>query len=288
VDFDGVADELYGLDPKEFTAVRAARAKEARARGERELAQRIAALRRPTVSAWLANQLVRQRPADTAALFELGKAMREAQQDLSGVELRRLSRQRSELVAHLAREAEALAVEVGLVASAATLEDVSRTLDAASLDQAASVAFRSGRLTAPLRYSGFGLDAPAAGQSSSARVGRRQSGDAKTDRSTASPGSTRAVERAVERAEREQAQATRALEVAETALDDVRQRIRVAEAALKALRAEDAEASCRVADARKERSAAQSALRAAEHRARRDGAALTRSAAGDDLVVERR
>ncbi|MGW4517724.1 hypothetical protein ACWEO4_38520 [Streptomyces sp. NPDC004393] len=49
--WDAVADELYGLPPGEFTAVRDERAKAARAAGDRDLAERIRRMRRPTLAA---------------------------------------------------------------------------------------------------------------------------------------------------------------------------------------------------------------------------------------------
>jgi hypothetical protein len=57
VDADELADELYALPPEQFTAAPNTRAKEAKAAGEKETAARIAALRKPTVLAWLANPL---------------------------------------------------------------------------------------------------------------------------------------------------------------------------------------------------------------------------------------
>jgi hypothetical protein len=63
VDLESTLDELYALRPQEFTAARDARAAEARRAGDRELADRIRALRRPTLSAWAGNLLVRGSPS---------------------------------------------------------------------------------------------------------------------------------------------------------------------------------------------------------------------------------
>jgi len=54
-----VADELDRLAPEEFTAARTVQEKQARQAGDRELAARIHRLAKPTVAAWLANQLAR-------------------------------------------------------------------------------------------------------------------------------------------------------------------------------------------------------------------------------------
>ena len=58
---DGV-DALYGLALDEFVPARDALAKRARAEGRREDAAAIAALRKPSVAAWAANQAIRSQP----------------------------------------------------------------------------------------------------------------------------------------------------------------------------------------------------------------------------------
>ena len=54
-----VADELYDLVPDEFTSARNARAKEAKT-DDRELADRITQLKKPSPAAWIVNRLVRE------------------------------------------------------------------------------------------------------------------------------------------------------------------------------------------------------------------------------------
>ncbi|MGX9229447.1 hypothetical protein ACWV95_31000 [Streptomyces albus] len=82
MDLDAVTDELYGLPPEDFTAVRDRRAQEARKSGDRELSGRIRRLRRPTLAAWACNLLVRDRPEETRLLLELGEELRRAHRDL--------------------------------------------------------------------------------------------------------------------------------------------------------------------------------------------------------------
>ena len=60
MDLDSVADELYGLPLDEFTTTRNEHAKQARDAGDRELADQIRAMSKPTQAAWLVNQLVRR------------------------------------------------------------------------------------------------------------------------------------------------------------------------------------------------------------------------------------
>ena len=156
MDLVNVADELYGLPPNEFTATRDARAAEAKSAGDLELSRSIKQLRRPTISAWLANLLMRSRAAEIAELLDLGESMRQAQSELAAGEMRALSEQRRRLVAALAAEAKKLAVGLGQQANDATIEELEATLEAALADPAASDSIRSGHLTKALRYSGFG------------------------------------------------------------------------------------------------------------------------------------
>lgn len=59
VDLELVAVDLYGLPPDEFTAARNQAAAQARADGEAAVSSAIKNLKKPTLAAWLANQLVR-------------------------------------------------------------------------------------------------------------------------------------------------------------------------------------------------------------------------------------
>ena len=113
MDVEEVADELYALPPEQFTAARNARALAAKAAGDREVAARIAALRKPTVLAWLVNLMVRELPEEIGGFLDLGDVLREATATLSGPELRQLSGQRHRLVQALVRQARELARQAG-------------------------------------------------------------------------------------------------------------------------------------------------------------------------------
>ena len=156
MDLGTVAGELYGLPPGEFVSVRDLRASDAKRAGDLELAAAIKQLRRPTTGAWLANLLVRERRGEVTELLDLGKAMRRAQLDLAGSDLRRLSRQRRELVSALAAAARGIAAERGHQVNASSIQEVEDTLEAALADNEVGEALRSGCLTVALRYSGFG------------------------------------------------------------------------------------------------------------------------------------
>ena len=75
------AEDLYGLPPGEFTRARDARVKELR-KEDRDAADAIKGLRKPTVAAWALNQLARRRPKDLARLLKAGEELRAAQEEL--------------------------------------------------------------------------------------------------------------------------------------------------------------------------------------------------------------
>lgn len=158
MDVDAVADELYSLPPDQFVAARDDRVKQARADGDREAARAIAAFRRPTVVAWLANLLARHHPEDVEPFLELGEALRDATATLSGPELRELSKQRHQLVHALVRKARALADEAGHRVGEDAARGLEETLHAALADPAAGIRLVEGRLTGALSHTGF--DAP--------------------------------------------------------------------------------------------------------------------------------
>jgi hypothetical protein len=134
MDLDAVATELYGLAPADFTNARDARASEAKRGGDRELARAIGKFRRPIVSAWLANVLVRERGDQVQSMLDLGAALRQAQAQLAKDELRKLQRERRRAIAALLDNAAGLARERGEGISSAVARDLKATLEAASLD----------------------------------------------------------------------------------------------------------------------------------------------------------
>jgi hypothetical protein len=171
VDLDAVADELYGLPPGDFTATRDERASAARAAGDRELAEQIRRLRRPTLSAWASNLLVRDQPQETQHLLELGEALRQAHRDLDGEQLRELSAQQRHVTFALARQAGQLTAQAGQRISDDTQREVQETLHAVLADPDAAQQWAQGRLTKPLSAPvGF----PAQTQAPTARAAARR------------------------------------------------------------------------------------------------------------------
>ena len=139
--------ELYEADPDGFTARRQELADGAREAGQPDVAKQIAALRKPTRSAWVVNRLVRSEPEVRTRLDALAADLRAA---ADGARLRELTTARSRLVDELTRAALA-----GLPAPPAALrEEVTATLDAAIADP--EVAARLGTLARAEHYAGFG------------------------------------------------------------------------------------------------------------------------------------
>ncbi|MGW0828335.1 hypothetical protein [Streptomyces sp. NPDC002845] len=149
MDLEAVADELYGLRPEEFTAARTERAVAARKAGDRPLADQISRLRRPSLSAWASNLLVREQPDEIQPLLRLGEALRQAHHDLDGEQLRELAHQQKVLTGALSRQAGQLAAEAGHPISEDTQHEVQETLHAVLADPDAARQWATGRLTRP-------------------------------------------------------------------------------------------------------------------------------------------
>ncbi|WP_435281263.1 hypothetical protein [Streptomyces koelreuteriae] len=150
MEYDAVADELYALRPEEFTAARASAVAAARTAGDRDLAERIGALRKPSLAAWVGNLLVRGLPGEVEPLLRLGEGLRQAHHDLDGPQLRELSRQQHAIVRALSAQARQLAVEAGHPVGEGVLREVENTLHAVLADPEAAQAWASGRLVKPL------------------------------------------------------------------------------------------------------------------------------------------
>ncbi|OXM55262.1 hypothetical protein [Amycolatopsis alba] len=137
MDFDEVADELYAGDPAEFVPVRNQRAKEAKAAGEAALAERIRALRKPTIAATILNR--RAGSPELAELARLGDDLRRAHSALAGAELRELTRRRQELVNRILRDEHSMSEPV--------TREVEATLEAVVADPEVAALALAGRLS---------------------------------------------------------------------------------------------------------------------------------------------
>lgn len=231
------AAALYALRPDEFTAARNARAKELRG-DDRSLADAVAALPRPAPAAWLVNQLVRHRGEELDELLELGAELRAAQAELDAPAMARLAKQRRSLVAALAREAGALADELGSPVRQPVLDEVAQTLNAGMADASAADAVRSGRLVQRLEAVGLEveLDGAVAGgpggttpaKPARPKAGRRSGADdgtADREREEQARRERAERERAAAAAEERAAEASAALDELEGGLAALAERI---------------------------------------------------------------
>lgn len=246
MDLVNIAQGLYALAPQEFTASRNEQAKAARDDGDRELAEAIKALRKPSSAAWVVNMLARHQPAELEQLVDLGAALREAQENLDGAELRELNRQRHELVSAVARQARALAADLGHRVSESVATEVEQTLRAALTDAAAGAAARSGLLTHALETTGLApvelgdavavpsaVPGPDDTPGRTAKAARRRTKQAKreptaAERRRAEKADQTAAEAAEElsRAEDRLREATSGRDELAASLDDLRHRVR--------------------------------------------------------------
>jgi hypothetical protein len=156
-DFDGDVDRLYQLPLNEFTAARDELVKRLRAEGERERAQEIKTLRKPTAAVWLVNQLARERPLDVQRLLKAGESLTKSQANAAAgkssqtfPEARRAEQRALEQLAKAAGE---IAERAGI--GSPVLAKAMETLRAASLSDDGRDLLRRGRLTEELEPPGF-------------------------------------------------------------------------------------------------------------------------------------
>ena len=149
--------ELYSSSPEEFVERRRVLVARARAAGEASVAKQIAALRKPTRSAWVINQLVRSAPAVSDQLAELGDEFRAAQRSGDGAAIRQLSVRRRQLLDELARQAFTVSGQDS--PPVALKDEVTATLGAALADPQFAEQLQAGTLERAVHRDGLGLDA---------------------------------------------------------------------------------------------------------------------------------
>lgn len=228
VDFDAVADELYGVELGAFTPTRDVAVQRARADGDAVTARKIQALRKPTVAAWLVNQLVRRKRDEVELLLDLGGEMRAGITGLTGDELRVLTRRRHQLVAALLHSASTLS-DSGQVTPAIETA-VRTTLEATLADATSADLVAAARLIQPLQVSGFGSGE--AGSTSGAAVFAPQTAGPDADVVDLSARRDRQM-KAMDKAQHEVASAEKASRKAHARREKVETKLRDAEAEAK-------------------------------------------------------
>jgi hypothetical protein len=176
---ESAIDALYGSPLEEFTRERARLAKELRAAANPD-ADTVAKLRKPSVAAWILNQLARRNRRDIDLLLDAGHRLRETQVAvIGGAEKQEFERARKaefDALRRLTTDAEKLLAERGTV-SAAVVKQVVETLRAAAVSPSGRELLARGRFTQPLEASGFDVFAELANANSGARPRSKQRQD---------------------------------------------------------------------------------------------------------------
>jgi hypothetical protein len=135
-----IADRLYGLPPAEFIKARNEAAGVLRKAGQREAADQVKALAKPTAAAAAVNRLVREHRGEVERFLRAAAALRDAQFAGKGDPAAATQQERQEL--------DALAATGG--------ETVRQTLLAAAADEGAARQLLEARLVRELELQGFG------------------------------------------------------------------------------------------------------------------------------------
>jgi hypothetical protein len=225
---DRTIDALYAAPPGEFVKRRDALAKALREQGDREAAEQVKALRKPTVAARAVNQLAQKEKMRLRGLFTAGERLRAAHEDaLAGGVTPALAEARDDeraAIEELARAARALLEEQGHPASDAVLDKVRDTLHAAVVDEELGERVRAGRLEKEEQATGFGFalaaGTPPAKPRRNTTAQKRKAEQARTRKRREAQERLRAARLEAEAARKAAEQAAKNLERAERALEE--------------------------------------------------------------------
>jgi hypothetical protein len=252
VNVEDEVDRLYGLPLEEFTTRRNSLARELREAGEREAGDRVKTLPKPSISAWVVNQLARRERLQMRSLLTAGERLRKAQEELlrggTRDELQEAFERQREVVGALLESATEVLRSAGHPATDATLERVRGTLTSAAGDEEGKRLVQEGRLTEDLDPAGFGPLAlgTGAGRKSPERPkrvsadGRRKPAEAKGRREEAAARKKR-IEEARREMEGLRAEVTERRTDARRAKAEARKAARAAEAAQEAAEKQEKE-----------------------------------------------
>ena len=148
-------DALFKLPLGEFTAARNALVSRLKKAGQQVEAGEAKALPKPSVSAWVVNQLYWRQGYLFGRLFEAGERLRRAQTAQQSSNLHELVNTRREVMAALATAAAEILREGGYSDTPDVMRRVASTLEALSAYGSAPDAPAAGRLTGDLEPPGF-------------------------------------------------------------------------------------------------------------------------------------
>lgn len=155
MDLQAAVDSLYGTPLPDFVATRRRLAAEAKG-DDPAVSKEIAALRKPTLAAWLLNRVAREEPAAVAELTDLGERMRAAQSQGDGAALAAARPERRAAIDGLVAAAERCAERADVRFGPTARDEVDATAVAVLADEQSGRALASGSLLRPLSYAGFG------------------------------------------------------------------------------------------------------------------------------------
>jgi hypothetical protein len=219
------ADRLYGLDLDAFTGERDRAAKALR-KEDRDAAEAIGRLRKPSPQAWAANRVARERPELRDELLAAGDAVRDAQEAAlagKGRDALRpaMARMRAAVDAFLDAAREQRPGDRAL--SGAAANRLRTTLQAAAGDESVRSGLETGRLTGdaeaggawPLPGGDGGGESPAKRKRKETEApakGKPKQGKAKAKQGKAKQGKAKPAKRSDEAAERREREAEQARE----------------------------------------------------------------------------
>jgi DNA repair exonuclease SbcCD ATPase subunit len=221
-------DKLFALPLEEFTAARNELAKRLAKDGEKERADEVRGLAKPSVPVWTINQLARSEKPMVRALLDAGAKLRRAQEQALGGgnpdALRSAQREEREALRALTHRAGEILREAGKPVGQAVLERINGTLGAAAVTEDAREDLKAGRLMSERRMSGFeslaGFEAPPPRDELAER--REQKAERERERRRLEK-RARDLERRATKAEERADEAESAAAEAREAADDARQ-----------------------------------------------------------------
>jgi hypothetical protein len=234
-------DDLFGRPLSDFTGARNELAKRLRKAGQDDAAERIQALKKPSIPVWTANQLARRHPDEVRGLVDAGSRLRKAQEaafrsDEGRGAVREATKDEREAVRTLTRLAQELLGEEGRPVTRDVTDRIGSLLRAAAIDPTAGELLTAGRLAEEVDATGFGAVAGIAPPPPTPR----KASPAKDDSARRKEEEQRRkrLEADVKKLRRAAEQADARLERAEAAVEQARED---AEAARQALAAAEAE-----------------------------------------------
>ena len=234
-DLEQELEQLYRGPLAAFTPTRNDLARRLEKAGQSDAAERIRALKKPSIPVWTVNQLARRHREEVDALVAAGTRLRRAQEEAFGGRgadaLREATTAEREAIRRLTHRAHALLREEGRSASQSVLERIAGTLRAAAVDPDVAELVAAGRLAGELDSPGFTAVADLAPP----RKRKARPSDAEERKRQAE---LRKLQARIERLERKAAEEESRADEARQAAETAGRRAEEARAALDAARAE--------------------------------------------------